>query len=159
MKNEKNASYVVDFNNVSTNGLESSPVKESLARMRAGDAEYLMKKFKHEFTVVPISESQETLDWVNRILKEDRNIVFSAKPLETSRFQVDNIKMAYVYYKDGFAINVAYSVDDPKRRAVGIKLSEGMDVPKELEGKFKFATLKGKNGILRGSYFVIKGEY
>jgi len=40
-----------------------------------------MNKYKHAFTVVPVSESQDTLDYVNRILKEERDIEFAAKPL------------------------------------------------------------------------------
>jgi hypothetical protein len=53
-----------------------------------------------------------------------------------------------------------YSIDDAKKRAVGFKLSEGMEVPKELESKFKFAKQKSKlAGTIRGSFFVIKGEY
>ncbi|MEH7332326.1 phage tail protein [Neobacillus drentensis] len=154
-------SYIVDFKNVSTVGLESSPVAETLAGLRANEARYFMNKYKHEFTVVPASESQETLDYVNRILKEERDIEFSAKPLETSRFQVENINMAYVFYEDGLEVNVMYTVDGPKpKRAVGFKLSEGMEVPKELEGKFKFARQKSKlAGTIRGSFFVIKGEY
>ncbi|MDY8022194.1 phage tail protein [Paenibacillus polymyxa] len=152
-------SYIVDFNNVSAVGLESSPVVEALAGLRANEARYFMNKYKHEFTVVPASESQETLDYVNRVLKE-RDIEFAAKPLETSRFQVENIKFAYVFYEDGLEVNVMYTVDDPKKRAVGFKLSEGMEVPKELEGKFKFARQKSKlAGTIRGSFFVIKGEY
>jgi len=154
-------SYIVDFKNVSTVGLESSPVVEALAGLRANEARYFMNKYKHEFTVVPASESRETLDYVNRILKEERDIEFAAKPLETSRFQVENIKMAYVFYEDGLEVNVMYTVDGPKpKRAVGFKLSEGMEVPKELEGKFKFARQKSKlAGTIRGSFFVIKGEY
>lgn len=151
--------YIVDFNNVSTVGLESSSVVEALAGLRANEARYFMNKYKHEFTVVSASESQETLDYVNRVLKE-RDIEFAAKPLETSRFQVENIKFAYVFYEDGLEVNVMYTVDDTKKRAVGFKLSEGMEVPKELEGKFKFARQKSKlAGTIRGSFFVIKGEY
>ncbi len=153
-------SYIVDFVNVSTVGLESSPVAEALAGLRANEARYFMNKYKHEFTVETASKSLETLDYVNRILKEERGIVFAAKPLQTSRFQVENIKFAYVFYEDGLGLNVMYTVDDPKKRAVGFKLSEGMDVPKELEGKFKFAKQKSKlAGTIRGSFFVIKGEY
>lgn len=153
-------SYIVDFKNVSTVGLESSPVAEALAGLRANEARYYMTKYKHEFTVEPASESQETLNYVNRILKEERGIEFSTKPLETSRFQVENIKMAYVFYEDGLGINVMYTVDDSKKRAVGIKLSDGMEIPKELEGKFKFARQKSKLArTIRGSFFVIKGEY
>ncbi|KRF44058.1 hypothetical protein [Paenibacillus sp. Soil787] len=153
-------SYIVDFKDVSTVGLESSPVVEALAGLRANEARYFMNKYKHEFTVEPASESQESLEYVNRILKEERGIEFAAKPLETSRFQVENIQFTYVFYEDGLALNVMYTVDDPKKRAVGFKLSEGMEVPKELEAKFKFARQKSKlAGTIRGSYFVIKGQY
>ncbi|ULL15133.1 phage tail protein [Paenibacillus sp. H1-7] len=153
-------SYIVNFNHVSTVGLEPSPIAEALAGLRANEARYYMNKYKHEFTVVPASESQETLVYVNRILNEERDIEFTANPLETSRFQVDNIKMAYVFYEDGLVVNVMYTVDDPKKRAVGFKLSEGMEVPKELEGKFKFARQKSKlAGTIRGSFFTIKREY
>jgi hypothetical protein len=86
--------------------------------------------------------------------------VLSARPLETSRFQVENIKFTYIFYESGLVVNVLYTIDDPKKRAVGFKLSEGMDVPKELEAKFKFAKQKSKlAGTIRGSFFVIKGEY
>lgn len=152
-------SYVVDFKKVSTVGLESSPVAEALAGLRANEARYFWNKYKHEFTVVPASESRDTLDYVNRILKEERGIELSGKPLQTSRFQVENIKMAYVFYEDGLVVNVMYTVDDPKKRAVGFKLSEGMEVPAELE-KFKFARQRSNlAGTIRGSFFVIKGEY
>jgi hypothetical protein len=151
---------VVDFQDVSVVGLESSPVATALAGLRANEARYYMNKYKHEFAVTAASESRETLDYVNRILKEERDIEFAAKPLETARFQVEGAKMAYVFYEDGLAVNVMYSIDDPKKRAVGFKLSEGMEVPRELEGKFKFARQKSKlAGTIRGSFFVIKGEY
>jgi len=55
---------------------------------------------------------------------------------------------------------VMYTVDDPKRRAVGFKLCDGMEVPLELAEKFKFARQKSKlAGTIRGSFFVVKGEY
>jgi hypothetical protein len=154
-------SYIVDFKNVSTVGLESSPIADALAGLRANEARYFMNKYKHEFTVVPASESQGTLDYVNQILKKERDIEFGAKPLETSRFQVENINWAFVFYEDGLEVNVLYTMDGPKpKRAVGFKLSEGMEVPKELEAKFKFARQKSKlAGTIRGSFFVIKGEY
>ncbi len=153
-------SYIVDFTNVSTVGLESSPVAEALAGLRANEARYFRNKYNHEFTVEPAGESRETLDYVSRVLKEERDIEFAAKPLETARFQVENIKFAFVFYEDGLEVNVMYTVDDPKKRAVGFKLSEGMEVPTELEGKFKFARQKSKlAGTIRGSFFLIKGEY
>ena len=151
---------VVDFEHVSAEGLESSPVADALAGLRANEARYFMNKYKHAFTVVPAGESQDTLDYVDRILKEERDIVFATKPLETSRFEVEGIRMAYVFYEDGLAVNVMYTIADPKKRAVGFKLAEGMDVPRELDGRFKFARQKSKlAGTIRGSFFVIKGEY
>jgi hypothetical protein len=151
---------VVDFVSVSTVGLETSPVAEALAGLRANEARYFMNKYKHEFTVTEASESQDTLEYVNRILKDERDIVFAAKPLETSRFEVEGISMAYVFYESGLAVNVMYTIADAKKRAVGFKLSEGMEVPSELEGRFKFARQKSKlAGTIRGSFFVIKGEY
>jgi hypothetical protein len=153
-------STIVDFKDVSTAGLETSPVAEALAGLRANEARYFMNKYKHEFAVEAAADSQDTLDYVTRVLKEERDIEFAAKPLETSRFQVENIRWAYVFYESGLEVNVLYTVDDPKKRAVGFKLSEGMDVPAELEGKFKFARQKSKlAGTIRGSFFVIKGEY
>lgn len=153
-------SYIVDFKNVSTIGLESSPVKEALAGLRANEARYFMTKYKHEYTVIPASESQETLEYINRVLKEERGLEFGYTPLETSSFQVENIRFSYVFYENGLAINVMYTVDDPKKRAVGFKLSDGMEIPVEFEGKFKFARQKSKlAGTIRGSFFVIKGEY
>ena len=100
------------------------------------------------------------LTMLNNILLIERDIKISSKPLETSEFVVDGIKWTYVFYESGLSINVMYTLNDPKKRAVGFKLSEGMEVPKELEEKFKFAKQKSKlAGIIRGSFFVIKGEY
>jgi hypothetical protein len=153
-------SKVVDFENVSTEGLESSPVADALAGLRANEARYFWNKYKHRFTVTPADESRDTLDYVNRILKEERDIEFSARPLETSRFEADGIRWTHVFYEDGLGVNVLYTIEDAKKRAVGFKLSEGMEVPPELDGKFKFARQKSKlAGTIRGSFFVIKGEY
>ncbi|MDF2519365.1 MAG: phage tail protein, partial [Sphingobacterium sp.] len=38
-------SYIVDFKNVSTVGLESSPLVEALAGLRANEARYFMNKY------------------------------------------------------------------------------------------------------------------
>jgi len=152
--------YIVDFENVSTTGLESSPVAAALAGLRANEARYFKNKYGHVFTVEPASTAKETVDWVHHILKEERDIVISARPLEATAFQVENIRMAYVFYESGLSINVMYTVDDGKKRAVGFKLSEGMDVPEELASRFKFARQKSKlAGTIRGSYFVLKHEY
>jgi hypothetical protein len=152
--------HVVDFEHVSTAGLESSPVAAALAGLRANEARYFWNKYQHRFTVVPASQSKTTLAYVSRVLAEERDLAIASKPLETSRFQVEDIRFAYVFYESGLSINVMYAVGDPKKRAVGFKLSEGMEVPAELEGRFKFARMKSKlAGVIRGSYFVIKKEY
>ncbi len=152
-------SYPVDYTTVSTVGLESSPFAETLAGLRAHEARYFKNKYDHEFTTEPASKSKATIAYVSNILERERGIVIESPPLETSTVEVDNIKWTYVFYESGLAINVLYPLDDPKKRAVGFKLSEGMDEPAEL-AKFKFARQKSKlAGTIRGSYFVIKGEY
>src|SRR6202049_39705 len=152
--------YTVDFNTVSTVGLESSPVAATLAGLRAHEARYFKNKYDHVFTVEPASNAKTTIDWVHRILKEERDIVISSRPLEASAFQVENIKIAYVFYESGLSINVMYTVDDPKKRAVGFKLSEKMEVPAGVAARFKLARQKSKlAGIIRGSYFNLKNEY
>jgi hypothetical protein len=152
--------YTVDFNTVSTVGLESSPVATALAGLRANEARYFKNKYEHVFIVEPASDAKPTIDWVHRILKEERDIVISARPLEATAFQVENIRMAYVFYESGLSINVMYTVDDPQKRAVGFKLSDGMEVPAELAPRFKFARQRSKlAGTIRGSYFAFKTDY
>jgi hypothetical protein len=151
---------VVDFETVSTVGLESSPVVAALAGLRANEARYYRNKYGHVFTVEPASKAKETIDWVHGILKKEREIVVSSRPLQATAFQVEKLRIAYVFYESGLSINVMYSIDDPKKRAVGFKLSAGMEVPAELATRFKFATQKSKlAGAIRGSFFVIKGEH
>ena len=152
-------SYQVDFVNVSTVGLESSPVADALAGLRANEARYFKNKYDHVFTVEPAAKAKKAIAWAHRILKEERGIEFKARPLEATTIEVENIKWVYVFYEDGLAINVLYELDEGGKRAVGFKLSEGMEVPEELSA-FKFARQKSKlAGTIRGSYFVIKGEY
>src|ERR1700712_3256304 len=153
-------SYAVNFVDVSTEGVESSPVAEALAGVRANEARYYKNKYDHVFTVSPVDEAPEVLEWVTRILKDERDIVIEARPLEATAFEVDGLRMAYVFYESGLAINVMYAVADGGKRAVGFKLSDGMDIPEELATRFKFARQKSKlAGTIRGSYFVIKNEH
>jgi hypothetical protein len=152
--------YAVDFNTVSTVGLETSPVAAALAGLRANEARYFKNKYDHDFAVEAASDAKTTIDWVHRILREERDIVISSRPLEATAFQVENIRMAYVFYESGLSINVMYTVDGPGKRAVGFKLSDGMEVPAELASRFKFARQKSKlAGTIRGSFFVLKNEY
>lgn len=152
-------SYKVDFKDVSTVGLESSPVADALAGLRANEARYYWNKFKHEFVTYTPEEDPETLPWIEKILAE-RDMKFGYKPLEVTHFEADGIKFAYVFYENGLSVNVMYALDDGGKRAVGFKLSDGMEIPQEFEGKFKFARQRSKlAGTIRGSFFVIKGEY
>ena len=90
--------------------------------------------------------------------------MIQSKPLEAIELLVDTddgiVRWTYVFFQSGLAINVLYTIDSPKKRAVGFKLSQGMEVPEELATKFKFARQKSKlAGEIRGSFFVVKGEY
>ena len=151
--------YTVDFHTVSTVGLESSPFADALAGLRANEARYFKNKYDHDFTVEPAADAEATVEWVHRILKEERDIVISSPALEATAFEVEGIRWAYVFYESGLSVNVLYTTEDSGKRAVGFKLSDGMDVPGEL-ASFKFARQRSKlAGTIRGSYFVIKNEY
>ncbi len=152
-------SHIVDFVTVSTSGVESSPVAEALAGLRANEARYYKNKYDHTFEVVPAAEDAETLDYITRVLALERDIHIASRPLEVTSFVVDGLRMSYVFYESGLSINVMYALEDGGKRAVGFKLSDGMAVPDELSA-FKFARQKSKlAGTIRGSYFVIKGQY
>jgi len=153
----------IDFVNVSTAGLESSPHADALAGLRANEARYFKNKYDLVFETTPAQDAPELVEYVAKVLLE-RDITITSKPLEVTEMMVDTtdglVRWTYVFYESGLAINVLYTVDTPKKRAVGFKLSDGMDVPAELEDKFKFARMKSKlAGTIRGSFFVVKGEY
>jgi hypothetical protein len=151
---------VVDFETVSTAGLESSPVAAALAGLRANEARYFKNKYDLDFAVEPASKAKKIISYVSRVLRQERDIVIESPPLEATIFEVENIRWAYVFYESGLSINVLYTLNDPKKRAVGFKLSDGMEVPAELATRFKFARQKSKlAGTIRGSFFVIKGEH
>jgi hypothetical protein len=153
-------SYIVKFDQPSTYGLESSPVADTLAGLRANEARYLKNKYGHELEVTQATEAKDTLIWVNTIFKNEKDIAILSRPLQASSFDIESIHFAYVFYENGLAANVMYSADDKGKRAVGLKLSEGMETPPELAAKFKFARQRSRlAGTIRGSYFIIKGEY
>lgn len=151
--------HAIDFVDVSTEGLDSSPHAMALAGLRAHEARYFKNKFDIIFKVSAASEEPSIVDRVNRILLE-RNIVISSQPLEVAEVVVDDIRWSFVFYESGLAVNVKYSLTNPKDRAVGFKLSDGMEIPAELAERFKFARMKSSlAGTIRGTYFVVKGEY
>ena len=152
-------SHVIDFVNVSTAGLESSPVAPALAGLRANEARYFKNKYDATFATEPAKKAKKLVDYVSSVLKKERQIVISSPALEATELEVDGIRWTHVFYESGLAVNVLYTLADAGKRAVGFKLSEGMDVPEELSS-FKFARQKSKlAGTIRGSYFVIKDEY
>ena len=152
--------YVVDFVNVSTEGLTSSPHAAALAGLRANEARYFKNKYDHTFTVESASKAKKIVEFVHHVLKAERDIVIASTPLQATEFVVDGHRWSYVFYESGLSINVLYSLEDGGKRAVGFKLSDGMEIPEELASKFKFARQKSKlAGTIRGSYFVIKGQY
>lgn len=157
-------SYKVNFKEVETTGLESSPVAETLAGLRANEARYFWNKYKFEYVTFPADEKPEILKFVEECLAE-RNLHFAAKPLEVFSYESDELFWPEVYYEDGLCVNVLYektAAEGKKlKHAVGLKLSVGMEVPEELEAAgFKFARQKSKlAGEVRGSFFVLKEEH
>lgn len=154
-------SYVVDFKDVSTTGLESSPVAEALAGLRANEARYFHTKYKHEYVTVPAAEAPEVVAWVHNILETERGLVIDSPRAGGRRHRGRGHQVPELYYESGLVINVLWTLEDGGKRAVGFKLSDGMEVPAELDAAgFKFARQKSKlAGTIRGSYFVIKGDY
>ena len=150
---------LVDFVNVSTDGFETSPVVDALAGLRANEARYFKTKYGIDFVTKKAEDAPELVDYVNRVLAE-RDIQFASKPLEVTEMMIDGVRWTYVFYESGLSVNVLYALEPGGKRAVGFKLSMGMDVPIELASKFKFVRQKSKlAGEIRGSYFVVKGEY
>lgn len=150
---------VIDFVNVSTKGLTTSEHPEALAGLRANEARYFKNHYDVDFTTLPAKDAKPLIEYVNKVLLE-RDIKIKSKPLEATEMMIGDVRWTYVFYKSGLSINVLYNLKDPKKRAVGFKLSMGMDIPEELASKFKFARQKSKlAGEIRGSFFVIKGEY
>ena len=149
----------VDFVNVSTVGLESSPHAAALAGLRANEARYFSNKYNAVFATDKAADRPELIDYITLVLAE-RDIVIASKPLEATELLVDGIRWTHVFYESGLAVNVLYTLENAGKRAVGFKLSMGMDIPEELATKFKFARQKSKlAGEIRGTFFVIKGEY
>jgi hypothetical protein len=149
----------IDFVNVSTDGVASSPHAKTLAGLRANEARYFKNKYDADFVTKPADKAAKLIKYVSKVLLE-REIEIKSEPLEAAELIVDGIRWTHVFYKSGLAVNVLYTLEPGGKRAVGFKLSEGMPVPKELADKFKFATMKSKlAGNIRGTFFVVKGEY
>ena len=153
--------YKVNFKEVETLGLESSPVAAALAGLRANEARYFWNKYKFEYVTFPAAEKAAEVAWLEKLLLAERDLSFQAKVLEVAIYEDEELYWPEFYFEDGMVLNVLYTKADPApKRAFGIKLSEGMDVPAELVGKFKFARQKSKlAGEIRGSYFNLKQDW
>jgi hypothetical protein len=150
---------IIDFKTVFTDGLTSSPYSETLAGLRANEARYFKNKYDLDFSTKPADKAKKLVNYVAKVLLE-KDIVIASPALEATEFIVDGIRWTYVFYESGLSINVLYSLENAKKRAVGFKLSMGMPIPEELATKFKFARQKSKlAGEIRGSFFVVRGEY
>jgi hypothetical protein len=103
----------VTFSTVSTAGPESSPVAAALAGLRANEARYFKNKYDYVSTVEPAGNATATIDWVHRILREERGIVISSRPLEATAFRVENIwqlrRQARELYRAASAVTAAVS--------------------------------------------------
>lgn len=151
--------YTVNFKDVETTGLETSPVAEALAGLRANEARYFWNKHKQDFVVHSPEEKPEILTFIQKVLAE-RDMTFPYQPLNVAQFEVEGILWSFVFYDNGLAVNVLYTLEEGGKRAVGFKLCQGIDIPAEFEGKFKFARQRSKlAGEIRGTFFVVKGEY
>jgi len=111
-------SYAVDWTDVSTVGLTSSPVAEALAGLRANEARYFKNKYDLVFTTVPADDAREAVDRVERILTEERGIEIASPVLEVARFEVEGVDWTYLFYESGLSINVLWTLEPGGKRAV-----------------------------------------
>ncbi|KRE36989.1 hypothetical protein ASG73_11785 [Janibacter sp. Soil728] len=88
---------------------------------RANEARYFKNAYHHVFTVEPTAKAEQIVDWVTRILREERDIVISSPALEASLAEVDGIRWAHVFYESGLAVNVLYTLAEGGKRADGSK--------------------------------------
>lgn len=150
---------LISFKDISTAGLESSPVAPALAGLRANEARYFHNKFKFGYTTYAPEDQAATVAWVQEILRTERSIEISSPVLEVFVYEDDELLWPALYFQDGLAVNVLWTKAEGGKRAVGFKLSEGMAPPAELDS-FKWARQRSKlAGEIRGTYFVIKGEH
>lgn len=63
-------SYTVNFKEVETTGLETSPVAEVLAGLRANEARYFWNKYKQEYVVYTPEEKPEILPFIEKVLAD-----------------------------------------------------------------------------------------
>ncbi len=150
---------IVSYTEISEAGLESSPVAPALAGLRANEARYFANKYKADYATATPEERADVVTWIEGILRDERGIEFASPILEVFVYEDEDLYWPSLYFQDGLAVNVLWTKADGGKRAVGFKLSEGMDPPAELSA-FKWARQRSKlAGEIRGTFFVIKGEH
>lgn len=150
---------IVSYTEIDQDGLESSPVAPALAGLRAHEARYFATKYKSDYATAAPSDRADVVVWVEEILRSERDIEFASPVLEVFVYEDDELYWLTLYFQDGLAVNVLWTKADDGKRAVGFKLSVGMNPPEELAA-FKWVRQRSKlAGEIRGSYFVIKGEH
>ncbi len=102
--------YHVNFKEgqVETTGLESSPVAETLAGLRANEARYFWNKYKFEYVTFPAVEKEKEVAWLKKLLKEERDLEFASPILEVAIYEDEDIYWPEFYFEDGMVINVLY---------------------------------------------------
>lgn len=130
---------IIDFKIVLIKGLEIFLVVEVLVGLCVNEVCYFWNKFKVVYEIFLVLDYLELMVDINYFLKNECNFVFVVKFLEILQFFLENcILWIYVFYEDGLVINILYELDNFKKRVVGLKLLDGMDIFIELVDKFKF---------------------
>lgn len=157
-------SDVVDFKIVSDNGLTDSLLSASLAGFRAGKAKYFSRKYHSQYVSFSPDEKKREISHFNQILLEERQLIFDSPIIAVALYENADVFWPEFYYQNGMVLNLLYEKhgQDGKnpKRAVGIVLVEGAEIPDALVGKFKFAHQRSKlAGDVRGTYFVVKQNW
>lgn len=159
--------YIVNFKEVETTGLETSPVLMCwlvYVPMRPAisttNTKSPLRYSRPKKKLKSCPSSRKCWQTPFALIVTPLTIKLPYKALNVTQFEVDGILWSFVFYDNGLAVNVLYTLEDAGKRAVGFKLSNGIEIPQEFEGKFKFARQRSKlAGEIRGTYFNVKGEY
>jgi hypothetical protein len=84
---------------------------------------------------------------VHEVPATERSLAIASKPLEATLFEVGNIGWAYVFHESGLSIKRAVHARRPEEARGRVQARGGARQKSKLVG------------TIRGSFFVIKGEY
>jgi hypothetical protein len=77
-------------------------VAAAQAGLRAHEARYFKTKYNHVFTLELAAKAKNAIAWVERTLKQERDIVISSRPLAATAFQIENIRIEADLTDGGF---------------------------------------------------------